>query len=199
MKKLIFVCSHLHSGSSVLCEILNQHPRIQICKNFEKQNYFHPLDIFQETSNPHKINNKSALYLDHLLYNYQLSIKAAFSYCRFIYVVRSPEPTINLLVQHNQMDENQATRYYTYRLRRIYEMAKNTSFVLLTWEDLKNNNYAEIIENYLELSQPIEKNSDKFINFEKSEFFSNSLDLSDVENKYQKYLYSLKEQISVHH
>lgn len=200
MKKLIFVCSHLHSGSRELCEILDDHPKIQICKNFEKQNYANPLDLFQATSAPHKLQNKSAIYLDHLLYNYQLSMKSAYSYCRFIYVVRSPEPVINLLMNRNNMNLSQAIRYYTYRLRRLYEMSKNTpNAVVLTWEDLKYNNFGSLIQNYLSLVQPIKASDEKTSKFYVADTISNQFDLSAVEDKYQKYLYFLKNQSLIHH
>lgn len=195
MKKLIFVCSHLHSGSSELCKILSEHPKIQYCNNFEKQTYSNPVDMFQATSSSHKMKNKSAIYLDHLLYNYQLSIKSAYSYCRFIYLVRSPEPVINLLISNDTMSFDQAVRHYTYRLRRLCEMFKNTpDAVLLTWEDLKSGDFKSKIENYLSLSPPIEITQENISKFYEYESFSNQFDLSDVENKYQKYLYFLKSQ-----
>lgn len=192
MKKLIFVCSHLHSGSSALCSILNEHPKIQICKNFEKQNYSSPLDIFFVTSPNHKTNNKSALYLDHLLFNYQLSMKVAYSYCKFIYVVRNPEPVVDLLMQDGMSFEN-AAKYYSYRLRRLYEMSKKTpGSVLLTWEHLNNKEYSSIIENYLGLNQPLEAPEKDFFSVSEAGFSSSQIGLEDLEDKYQKYLYHLK-------
>jgi hypothetical protein len=199
MKKLIFVCSHLHSGSSDLCSILDENPKIQICKNFEKQNYSNPLDIFYVTSASHKTNNKSALYLDHLLFNYQLSMKAAYSYCKFIYVIRNPEPTINLLVTKDGMTAENASRYYSYRLRRLYEMSKKTpGSVLLTWDDLQSGNYASILESYLSLNQPLVKDAEKFVTCGEAKFSLGHHELEELENKYQKYLYYLKnEQLMV--
>lgn len=195
MKKILFVCSHLHSGSSMLCQILNNHPRIQSF-NYLSKNYAHPENLIILSNQHHKLANRAAIYLDELLYNYQFSIKSAYKECKFIYLVREPEFVINSLITQQKMKISNAINYYSYRLRRICEMSRETpGAVLLTKNDLDAGKGKELIEEYLNLKTPLQDFlSQNFNDQEKITDLVGHTRLSKVEETFQRYLYYLKNQ-----
>jgi hypothetical protein len=195
MKKILFICSHLNSGSSVLFNALDCHPRIQGYNLSTHISYAEPLDLLKLTEQNHKLDNRSSIYMDELLHNHHLSTKVAYNECKFIYVLREPADVLNLLINNHKMKPSFALRYYTYRLRRLCEMAKRTpGAVLLTWDNLIENRGIDLIEKYLNLKQPIFFNPD-LLSFLKTT--NNSMEykfISKVEDAYQHYLYYLKNQ-----
>lgn len=146
MKKVALVISHSGSGSSALCHILDNTKRVQWCRT--NLTYHHPEDLEALTSLSHKTNDISAVWLDDVLYNFQFSGKCLYNMCRFIYVIRPPKPTLGVLVKQ-PADNLYMTRYYTYRLRRMYEMAKKTGGLLLTWDDLITGKSFDLLREYL--------------------------------------------------
>ena len=191
MKKIVFVCSHLQSGSAALCSVMNLHPRIQL---YETSTYYSSIDLITLTQQHHKMNNRSALYMNELLYNYEFCTKSAYTNCKFVYLIRSPEIVLGNLVEKEGMKLSCAVRYYTYRLRRLCEMAKRTpGAVLLTWEDLNANRGINLIDEYLELKTPIIYDSIFLEDFKEENNIRISLeDKNEVSETYQKYLYWLK-------
>lgn len=192
MKKIVLICSHLHSGSTELYNSLNNHPRIQ---GYHFSAYSSPLDLLKLTNQYHKLNNRSSIYMDELLFNYNLSTSVAYKECKFIYVIREPEAVLNKLI-NDKIKIFYAIRYYSYRLRRIFEMSRRTpGAILLTWEDLIHNRGMNLIEDYLSLKEPINlKIDNKIID---NKIIDNKIGLtllSEVEETYQKYLYYLKNQ-----
>ena len=197
MKKILFVCSHLHSGSSALCDALNRHPRIQGYKLAARSSYAGPPNLLMLTEQHHKLGNRSAIYMDELLWNHHLSTKAAYKECSFIYVVREPAAVLDLLVGNEKMKPSFAVRYYTYRLRRLCEMAKRTpGAVLLTWDDLVENRGISLIQDYLGLKQPVSFDPVSLSPFKRA-YSTDLVGLqvrSEVDDTYQRYLYYLKNQ-----
>ena len=191
MKKIVFVCSHLQSGSAALCGVMNLHPRIQL---YDTSTYHSAMDLIALTKQPHKMNNRSSIYMNELLFNYELCTKAAYTNCKFIYLIRSPEIVLGNLVEQQDMKLPCAIRYYTYRLRRLCEMAKRTpGAVLLTWDDLNANRGINLIDEYLELKQEIIYDSVFLDNFREENNVKIKLEVKNsVEDTYQKYLYWLK-------
>jgi hypothetical protein len=132
--------------------------------------------------------------MDVLNFNQQLSTKTAYEYCKFIYVIREPEYVINSLVKKDKMNFSFAKRYYCFRLRRLYEMAKKTpEAIFLTWDDIKSKKKLELVENYLNIKEKINLDNSLISKF--SEDIDGSIPYSDlikVENTYEKYLFFLK-------
>ena len=150
MKKVCLLISHEHSDSKALLNVLSNNPRLS-CYNTGRV-YNHALSLEELTALPHKIDNVAAIWMEMLLHNYQFSCKSLYPICKFIYMIREAEPTLNALVESGYRPDA-ALRYYTYRLRRICEMARCTpGAVLLTWQDIK----LPLIESYLNLKQPLE-------------------------------------------
>jgi hypothetical protein len=200
MKKVLFLASHLYSGSSALYHALNANPRIQGFMNNKYNDYGSFLSIYTMTLQEHKCTTRAAIYMDELLFNPQLSVKTAYEFCKFIYVVRPPEQTLNLMISNNLIANSKskpsyAVRYYTYRLRRICEMAKRTpGAVLLTFEDLKLGRGMDLLTDYLQLRQPVEFYPHYLQTLERN-FSTELLDTnlrSEVNDTYERYLYFLK-------
>ncbi len=153
MKKVCFITSHLKSGSDVLYNILDQNPRVQ---GFHLDHpYYDMPTIWNLTQQKHKNDTQAAIYLDELFFNYWLQTKDAYKYCKFIYVIRPPEQTLNELIRIYKPQA--ACNYYCYRLRRMCEMAKRTpGAVFLTYEDILTGRGLPLVEQYLGLKQKLE-------------------------------------------
>jgi len=198
MKKVVFICSHLYSGSDALYESMNLHQKIQGFKSYKGNIYESPLHLLRLCENIHKINNRSAVYLDNLVYNYQISTKSVYDYCKFIYVLTKPEHVINSLISIEKKKVSHAINYYNFRLRRICEMAKRTpGAIFLTFEDMAQGKGMNLISDYLELREPVEFNPLYLAPFQKtfSTDLLGSVLRSQVEDTYERYLYFLKNQL----
>lgn len=195
MKKVVFIASHMYSGSSALYHAMDCNPRIQGFPGRIPNEYSTVLGIYGLTLKPHKCDNRSAIYMDELLHNYQLSTKGSYDVCKFVYVIRPPETTLNLLISNDRIKPAFAVRYYTYRLRRLCEMAKRTpGAILYTYDDLKAGRGLELLTDYLQLREPVELPPEYLQTLERNfstELLGTTL-RSAASDTYEKYLYFLK-------
>lgn len=190
MKKVLFVTSHLCSGSTELLKILNRNPRIQI-KDLDRY-YTSPADIEYLTREPHKLDNAAAIYGDHLLYNISLSSKVFYNFCDFVYVIREARPTLNEIIQkYQRYSEKTAFNYYCFRLRRIFEMARKTpGAVLLTWDDLKTGKGLSLMDDYLSLKDNLKADESLFNESERKDY---PLDLANkAQDSYERYYFYMR-------
>lgn len=192
MKKILFVCSHLYSGSSGLCDALNRHPRIQGYNFASKNSYTSPHSLMYLTDQIHKCTNKAAIYMDELLKNHQLSTKSAYGICKFIYVLREPEVVLSYLIKQERIKPEFAVRNYLFRIRRMCEMSKRSGGILLTWNDLTARKGIDLIEDYLELKQKIPYDEVLLRPYARQYGLIDSKLLQKTEDAYQKYLYWIK-------
>lgn len=189
MKNVLFVVSHLHSGSFSLCNVLNNNPRVSVWSTDILYN--HPSDLDSLLEQKHKNLTSAAVYADHLLYNPRLSSSCFYDFSKFIYMIRPAKPTMNMLVSSRKYDLHTAKRYYSFRLRRICEMARNTpGAVLTTWNGLRSGEASPLIREYLDLKTPLTKVA---LRGETSEVLDDS-DIKDMEECYERHLYFLKHQ-----
>jgi hypothetical protein len=151
MKKICFIISHLGSGSNILVNCLNENSRIEVFRSEFPYVDFSSFQILLQQN--HKLSNNAAIYMDELLYNYQLQTKIAYDFCQFVYILRPPTTTLPELVK--KMPLSVAMRYYDCRVRRMCEMAKRTAGVLLTWDDMISGRGLPLIEDYLCLKDKI--------------------------------------------
>lgn len=197
MKKIVFLCSHLYSGSGMVYDAMNLHPKIQGYKNISTNRYMSPVDLLTLTNYNHKIKNRSAIYMDEILYNYQISSKDIYRYCKFIYLVRRPIVPISFNISLDKKKINYAILYYKFRLRRLCEMAKRTpGAILLTYDQLIDGKGMDLISEYLDLPQPIDFDNSVLTSLNRgfgTDLLGPNLRL-EVENTYEKYLYFLKNQ-----
>lgn len=189
MKKVLFLSSHLGSESDQLyvafCDLLS-------IQGYKKENIYRSMqDVFFLTERKHKLKTSARVYMDHLLFNYQFSCKQAYENCKFIFIVREPEETIEFLVSNKLYNKKDAISYYLYRIRRICEMAKNSKDGLfLTHANLKNGKGIQEIKDYLNIK---ERFNFVFENIENKN--KNILTYKEIENLnhvYEKYLYFVR-------
>lgn len=148
MKRILLIVSHLGSGSGSLCYCLSQHRMIEWVQ--DGLIYDDPVQSVESVlAAKHKYSPSVGLYVNEVVYNYQISHKAIYDVCEPIYLVRNPKAAIKIL---KPKDDNFALSYYIFRLRRIYEMAKATeNAIFLTWEDLINQRGMKLIANKLQI------------------------------------------------
>ena len=193
MKNACFIVSHLGSGSDDLVKILNKNPQCSIIQS--EIIYKNSLSLQKMFEIDHPCRDSSAIYGDHILYNMSISSKCFYDFCKFIYVIREPRPTLNYIVSNYNYSPENAKSYYCFRLRRIYEMFKKTkNSIFLNWEDLSNGSAFCLIEKYLDLNKKLDIKLDYF-----KSGYKNSCDenlLIQAEDTYEKYYYYFKEIIT---
>ena len=194
MKKLVFLISHLYSGSHGLADIFNENARIQCFQsNFNYEN----IDAYYRlTDSRHKVKGPSAIYVDELLFNQNFSFKPYYKFCKFIYLIREPRPVLNFLIGQKTYDAQNAYLYYCFRLTRICEMAHKTpKAVFVTWQNLLDGKGYDLIDDYLNLKDPLVFNPNAFDKYKK---FTDTLSpyefIEKAENHYERCLYFLKNQ-----
>lgn len=190
MKKVLFLVSHLGSGSDQIYNQLCENIVIQGYQNKNIHKYSNMMDIMYLTESKHKLKTTSRIYMDHLLYNFQFSCKEAYKYCKFIYFIGDPIKTINYLVKDKIYLKKQAVLYYLYRVRRICEMAKRSSdFVFLTPSLLRDQNKLNDLQKFLNLKEEIEFKFEDYIYKGKEILSFQEEELLD--KSYEKYLFFL--------
>jgi len=201
MKKIVFVCSHVYSGSSQLCDAMDANPRMQVYgREFEYglpngSVYGSGFDLLRLTDNKHKISNSASIYVDELLQNYQLSTSDAYPACKFVYVVREPGPVLNYMQAKFRTRPDYASRYYLFRMRRICEMAKRTpGAVLLTFDDLRDGRGMELLKDYLCLKHEIAWDPSMLtpVRMRLNQASIEPEALAQVEEGWERYLYFLR-------
>lgn len=149
------------SGSQFLFSALNDTSRIQgISFN---ASYSSPLVLMSLLTIPHKNKTKAAVYMDQLNFNLSLTCKNFYDLAKFIYIVREPRATLNMLVENEKYSELSACRYYCFRLRRLFEMKRKTPLSpVLTWDDICSGKKNEEISEYLNLKEPLNLKVEEF-------------------------------------
>lgn len=180
--------SHLGSGSADLLETLTQNPRVDAFRT--GLCYDHPDKLAVLTNNIHKQDNKSAIYMDELLYNISFACKPLCKHCKFIHLVREAKPSLNFILErHPEYTIEAATRYYCFRLRGIYEYVLRTpGSVFLTWDELQSGNKLKEIESYLGLKEPLKYKEPK--SFDKD--LAPQKYVAECQEAYEKYVYAIK-------
>lgn len=185
MKKVCFVVSHIGSGSGELVEVLNRNPRCEI--HTTRVQYSSPESLNWMFARGHKMRNSSAVYGDHLLFNMSLSCRKLYEFCKFIYVIRPARHSLAEIMSE-EYGEEEAARYYTFRLRRISEMARRTpGAILATWDDLARGEITKKIESYLGLNVPLEPMNLSSTNADVRESL-----VERCQDSYERYHYFLK-------
>lgn len=129
MKRILLVASHVGANSDKLISTL-ENKRTQLVRSTAI--YEHPSILCKLiTEHPYSI------YLGDVLYNIQMPRTEVYQMCDFIYLVRNP--------RFLKLDKL-LTDYYVFRLRRLYEMARVTGGIFLTWDDVVNGKGLRLIE-----------------------------------------------------
>jgi hypothetical protein len=189
MKQTLFVVSHMFGGSEQLSKTLNEHPSIQVWSSGIIYDSMDKIILLNRAD--HKDRTTRAIYGDQIFYNHAFYCKAAYGACKFIYIIDSPKIPLNLMLSDRYYPSvDSADSYYRFRLRRIYEMAKNTpGAVVLTRDMLLAGKGLDLIEEYLDLNSPLPRLSFKENKVEEKLVPS---ELASSENAFERYLYRLK-------
>lgn len=186
MKNSLFIVTHIGSGSDYFCSILNENERIQIFN--EILSFDHPSSLDKLFSNPHKVSTTAAIYGTVNYFNKDFSCKSIYPFSKFIYLIREPIITLQNISNYEKYHLG-AFRYYSFRLRRMYEMARNTpGAILVNYQSLVDKKDLKPIETYLYL-----KNKLKY-----TEFVENIPDKPIKEYKklgqevFEKYFYKFR-------
>src|SRR5581483_5279814 len=144
MKRIILVVSHLGAGGTSLCYSLAQSRTVEWVQ--DGIIYDDPIEAVESILvTKHKYSNIVGLYVNEVLYNYQISHKKIYETCEIVYLIREPRTSIRVM---KPKDAEFALDYYIFRLRRIYEMAKQTKgAVFLRWEDLVSKRGMTLLTN----------------------------------------------------
>ena len=117
----------------------------------------HPDDLKQFTSLKHKLDNSAATYGIHLVANPQFRGKCLYHKNKFIYIICRPNICLGLITKTIKYTPYNAYLYYTFRLRRLCEMAKMTKgAVFLTWDELVAGKGFDLLTSYLNLKPAVE-------------------------------------------
>lgn len=137
MKRVLIVSSHLGANSSRLCYFLDQ-TKVQWIK--ETIVYDHPrkVKLLEEIDHKYRSNG---LFVNEVLFNYQICHKRICDFCNLIYFVREP----NCLRTSKVETMESLLSHYIFRLRRMYEMVKDKGGIILTWNDLCNGRGIDLL------------------------------------------------------
>lgn len=187
MKKLLFIVSHLGSGSLDFIDLINENSRIDI--KDRRLSYDHPNTLDYLFSTEHKLNNSAAIYGDHVVFNKDFSNRVFYSFSKFVYIIRAPQEFIGSICE-DVADSNRISRYYEFRLRRMYEMARNTEgAVFFTWNNLKEGQGLDLFNEYMQLQKEPVIYQDRFKEI-KHEFPADLIE--SCQDTYEKYLFKFK-------
>ncbi len=136
--KQIFIATHLGAGGSMLVDMISANRRIGRMYRDATQTYTDPIALDYIQRKTLDINPQARMFVDRIVFNHELAHKSFYTDCLFIFLVREPEATIGHLIKLGYTEKS-ATRYYSYRLRRLCEMAKQAKHkIAITWDELIN-------------------------------------------------------------
>ena len=121
-----------HYGCNIL-DLYNELLKSPRVNGFVRKNpkrvtdYDDPVCTYLFSKN-HSWPKKDKIYLDILLFNYQISCKELYKNknIEIIYYLGNGMSTVKKIMTTTGLDEDSARRYYSFRLRRICEMMEKT-------------------------------------------------------------------------
>ncbi len=168
--KFIFLMTHLGSGSHILTKSLNLIP--SVCCTQTNKIYTHPTDL----DNLRDYKQYAKTFIETVTHNHCVASKSFYDSCKFIYFINSPKQCFKEIRKH--YSPNSGMDYYSFRLRRMYELAHYTKHNLfLTYEQLAQEQYHESILKFIDIK--------KMPSFEYEKL---NEDNGIPDDRYQKYL-----------
>lgn len=191
VKRVLLSVTHLASGSLQLLSLLNHNPRVQFTNTQTPIRDY--TDLQAVTSIPHKMNSVASMYAIEINHNFQLGPRTSIPHAHHLFLIRRPDPSIGMMVEHGVYRQHEAAMYYCYRLRRICEIAKRTkSGMFLTYEDLESGDYVRPLTKFLELKDDVEFDQKVFESLKPSNPVDLGRDESWCRDCYERHLYYLK-------
>lgn len=134
----IFLLTHLGSGASMLMDMLAGSRRVATIR--QKSMYYQyddPAKLESIVRPALEVRPLARTFVHKLNYNHTLACPAFLWAVDVMLMVRGPEGTLDHLVGRRRYSEMAALRYYTYRLRRLCEIARRVpAAVVVTWDGL---------------------------------------------------------------
>lgn len=155
-KTYVFVMTHQGSDYEFLSKVLNYNPRVAALKTdiiytrATDITFFHDLVLQARSANEYKV-----IFCDILLLNHNLGCNGLLDFCKFIYLVRRPDASLEELVETGEYSPRTACDHYCFRLQRLAQLAKETGGLFLTWDDLASQTGFPYLEKYLSLKMPL--------------------------------------------
>lgn len=135
MKRLLFLSSHVGSGSDQIASSLDATERVQVESRIPDS--VHSLANFDAK---HKCRNIAGIFCFHLLWNHEINSKNVYSWGDHIFVVRSPETTLSHLANMG-WGEDRCRSYLAMRYDRLYSMASRCRrAIFIDPEKISNEN-----------------------------------------------------------
>ena len=109
----------------------------------------------------HNYQKKDKIFLDTLLFNYQLSCKLLYKNpnVEFIFYLGNGISTVEKIVQTTGLEEDAARRYYCFRLRRICEMMERLPNAVVFIEGIsKLENFSNYLNEKYKFNPPVKLN-----------------------------------------
>ena len=137
LHKQIIIATHLGSGGSMLLDMITANRRIAKLNRSPGQVFAEPPTVFRFQTETKEHYPLAKMFVDEVVYNYEVLSPSLYSICDFVFLIREPEGAISSIVEKQQYTPEAALRYYCFRLRRLSEMAKKTARKLvITWDEL---------------------------------------------------------------
>jgi len=151
-------------------------------------------DLKPFTAQPHKLNSSAAMYAFEINYNFQMGSRKAIPDIHYLFVIRKPKPTLDSLVSAKLYHPDSVAMYYCYRLRRICEIAKRVSGMLLTYDQIVSGEYIEPLGNYLGLKDRIIHSESEFSHLQAPSYPFDKKVMEWCDDCYERHLFFLKNQ-----
>jgi len=152
----VFIATHMGSGGSMLMDMILANRKAGRIRREPTQVYADPttLLLFQRSAailRPH-----ARVFLDRLTLNHELLNSNFYDLCDYIYLVRDAEGTLNSLVESGKFTPQAALRYYSFRLRRLCELAKKTPRkIVISWDQLVDKSCLPAVKSFLGMKELI--------------------------------------------
>jgi len=146
-RNFALILSHPGSASGQLCDSLSSDRFLLVPFPGTLD---HPDKVQAVVGMPHRVQHAGAVYGVELLLNYQLTCRRLVEFSRSIYVLSDPRRAVPRLVESGLYDEESAVRLYTFRLRRLAELAKvSRRGLLVTEADLERPEGVGLVADFL--------------------------------------------------
>lgn len=145
----VFIATHYGAGGSMLMTMLGASRRFGKVSRGDGQTYRDPTVLASVQRDAAARQPQARVFVDRLVMNHELSHDFYYENVKFVFLVREPEESIKYIMEIGYT-EAAALRYYSYRLRRLCEMARKAKHkIVVTWGDLADKSAFPAIKEFL--------------------------------------------------
>lgn len=149
----VFVATHYGAGGSMLMTMLGANRRFGKVSREDGQTYRDPTVLAAVQRDAAARQPQARVFVDRLIANHELSHDFYYENVLFVFLVREPEESIKYMMETGYT-EAAALRYYSYRLRRLCEMARKARHkIVVAWDELADKSAFPAIKEFLGLKE----------------------------------------------